>query len=251
MFASFRQLHWSIFALAIASGVLMTGFMMLLPLLPGYAEQLGFGEFDIGLLVAAFFIGRVLFQFPLGVLSDRIGRRGIMSGALLLFTISTTAYALTTEPRVMMSLRLLQGVASSGFVVGSQSYINDLTPTEFRGLANGIISSAINIGVIAGPLLGGVLSQLFNIQTPFIVGGILGGLCFLLSLAIPRISISAGRWPTGGDAAASEDQRHHGQRVLPADVLTINNSFPGDDVYRDPYDLGAYSHLTIPGLEQQ
>ena len=79
--------------LGIASGVIMTGFMMLLPLLPEYADQLGFSEYEIGLLVAAFFFGRVLFQFPLGVLSDYVGRRGIMSASLLLFAAITAAYA--------------------------------------------------------------------------------------------------------------------------------------------------------------
>lgn len=186
MIESLRRLHWSIYSLALASGVIMTGFMMLLPLLPGYAQQLGFSEYDVGLLVAAFFIGRVLFQFPLGVLSDRVGRRGIMSASLLLFTITTAAYALTTESMLMMALRLGQGIASSGFAVGSQAYINDRTPIEFRGLANGVVSSAINIGVIAGPVLGGTLSQVYDMQAPFWVGGALGGLCFLISLAIPR-----------------------------------------------------------------
>lgn len=189
MFRSLRQLHWSIYALALASGVLMTGFMILMPLLPSYAEQLGFSEFDIGLIVAAFFIGRVLFQFPLGILSDRIGRKGIMSSSLLVFTATTLAYAFTTEPRLMIALRLLQGVASSGFVVGSQSYINDRTPPQSRGLANGIISSAINIGVIAGPLIGGSLSEAFDLQAPFWAGGALGAVCFLFILMIPGKSI--------------------------------------------------------------
>jgi len=187
MLASLRQLHWSIYSLAFANGVIMTGFMMLMPLLPVYSEQLGFDEFDIGLLVGAFFVGRVLFQFPIGVLSDRIGRRVIMSASLLLFTIATAAYALTTEAWVMMALRLLQGVAASGLVVGSQAYINDRTPTGLRGLANGIASSAINAGVIVGPLLGGVLSQAFSIRAPFWAGGLLGALCFAISLAIPTI----------------------------------------------------------------
>jgi len=189
MFDSLKKLHWSIFALAVSSGVIMTGFMMMLPLLPQYAQQLGFNEYDIGLLVAAFFIGRVLLQFPLGVLSDRVGRRGIMSASLLLFTVSTAAFALTTERPSMMILRLLQGVASSGFAVASQSYINDRTPTQLRGLANGVTSSAINIGVIAGPILGGVLAQAYDIQLPFWIGGIMGAICFLFSLAIPHIDI--------------------------------------------------------------
>ena len=189
MFKQLRKLHWSIFALSFSSGVLMTGFMMLIPLLPRYADQLGFNEYEIGLIVAAFFIGRVLFQFPLGVLSDHIGRRWIMSAALLMFAITTIAYALTTSPGLMVTLRILQGVASSGFVVGSQSYLNDRTPVELRGLANGVMSSAINIGVIAGPLLGGTLSQIYSLQTPFWIGGLLGAACFLLSLWIPHVQV--------------------------------------------------------------
>lgn len=189
MYKSLKKLHWSIFVLALSSGVIMTGFMMMLPLLPLYAEQLDFSEYEIGLLVGAFFIGRVLLQFPLGVLSDQVGRRRIMSASLLLFTISTGAFALTTERPSMMLLRLLQGIASSGFAVTSQSYINDRTNKELRGLANGVTSSAINIGVIAGPVLGGVLAQAYNIQFPFWIGGMLGALCFLLSLAIPHINV--------------------------------------------------------------
>lgn len=183
--------------LAVASGVIMTGFMMLLPLLPEYADQLGFSEYEIGLLVAAFFFGRVLFQFPLGVLSDYVGRRGIMSASLLLFAVITAAFALTTDAFLMIILRLMQGVAASGFTVGSQSYINDRTPTEFRGLANGVISSAINIGVIAGPILGATLSQGFSYQTPFLVAGVLGAVCFVISLAIPHMDIGQARAKSG------------------------------------------------------
>lgn len=189
MFKLLRKLHWSIYALSFSSGVLMTGFMMLIPLLPRYADQLEFNEYEIGLIVAAFFIGRVLFQFPLGVLSDHIGRRWIMSAALFMFAITTIAYALTTNAALMVTLRILQGVASSGFVVGSQSYLNDRTPVELRGLANGVMSSAINIGVIAGPLLGGTLSQIYSIQTPFWIGGLLGAACFFLSLWIPHVQV--------------------------------------------------------------
>jgi MFS family permease len=187
--SSFRKLHWSIYILSLASAVIMAGFMMLLPLFPRYAEQLGFNEFEIGLLVASFFIGRVIFQFPLGAISDRIGRKGVMSASLLLYTITTTCFALTTQPGLMIMLRILQGMASAGFVVGFQAYINDRTPTELRGFANGINSSAINLGVILGPLLGGTLSQAYTLKTPFWVGGAIVGICFLLSLVVPSMPL--------------------------------------------------------------
>lgn len=185
MLKAVKKLHWSIYILALANGVIMAGFMMILPLLPAYSRELAFSEYQIGLVVAAFGIGRVLFQFPLGILSDYAGRKLILTASMLMFAVTTAAYALTDDATVMISLRLLQGLSASGFVVASQSFVNDLTPTENRGLANGINGSAINIGVIAGPVLGGVLSQAFSLQAPFWAGGALGAICFLFCLAMP------------------------------------------------------------------
>jgi DHA1 family multidrug resistance protein-like MFS transporter len=114
-----------------------------------------------------------------------------MSGSIFLFSVSTFAFILTSESVTMIALRLCQGVASAGFVVGFQSYVNDMTPTQYRGLAHGINSSAINAGVVVGPIIGGTLSQAYSIQAPFLVGGILGAGCFLLSLTIPNIRSSS------------------------------------------------------------
>lgn len=190
LFKSLRQLHRSVYIISLANGVIMTGFMMLLPLLPSYASQLGFNEFTIGVLMASFFIGRVLVEFPVGIISDYFGRRLVMWTALLLFALSTAAYALTTVAALMIAFRLVQGAASSAFVVGSQAYINDVTPPGLRGLANGVNSSAINAGVVAGPLLAGFLAQAYTIRAPFWVGGALAALCFLISLTIPGMDVS-------------------------------------------------------------
>lgn len=216
MFSFLGKLHWSIYVLSLASGVIMAGFAMLLPLLPAYAETLGFNEFAIGMMVAAFFIGRVMFQFPMGAVSDRVGRKLVMSSSLLLFTAATTAYALTTQQNLMIVLRLLQGIASAGFVVGFQAYVNDLTPARYRGLAHGINSSSINIGIIIGPLLGGTLAEAYSITTPFWVAGILGGICFLLSLTVPAIEgESRNRLSKAGTAISGR------VRELMASVLTF------------------------------
>jgi DHA1 family multidrug resistance protein-like MFS transporter len=200
----------------------MAGFMMMVPLLPRYAEQLRFNDFVIGMLVAAFFIGRVAFQFPVGILSDHVGRKLVMSTALLLFTVTTAGFALTTDASFMIALRVLQGAASAGFVVGFQSYVNDRTPSTLRGLAHGINSSAINAGVIVGPLVGGLLSQRFEITTPFRAGAALGGVCFLLSLLIPPVP---GRRPLDGLSIfvpSGDDIRRLFRSVLTLPALSLS-----------------------------
>jgi len=224
MFKTLRQLHWSVYSLSFASGVIMTGFMMMLPLLPAYSQELGFEEFSIGLLVGAYFIGRVLFQFPLGVLSDQVGRRRLIWASLLLFTIATAAYALATDIIFMIFLRLLLGVASSTFVVTSQAFVNDLTLAGQRGLANGVMGSAINVGVIAGPLLGGILSQAYSIRAPFWVGAALGVVSLFLTLKLPRAHYAE---TPGVISVAVESVRFKLRRMLsvvlslPAFVLSL------------------------------
>ncbi len=187
MIRSLKKIHWSIYLLAMGSGFLMTGFLLLIPVIPVYASQHNFSDYEIGLLIGSFMLGSLLFQFPAGVLSDHIGRKQVMVGSLLLFTISTLVYSLTTEPVPLIALRFLQGIASGAYFIGFQSYINDRTPMELRGLANGVNSSAINAGVVVGPLLGGFIYEAVNIQAPFVVAGLIGLVLIPVFLAIPRV----------------------------------------------------------------
>jgi DHA1 family quinolone resistance protein-like MFS transporter len=183
---SLKRLHWSIYSLAFCSAVLTAGFLMLMPVLPAYADQLGFNEYQIGLLVGMFTFG-LLLQFPFGVLSDHIGRKAVMGGGILLFTATTLSYAITTDFTPMLVSRLLQGVASGAFYISYESYINDRTSPEQRGLANGINSGAVNAGIILGPIIGGFLSGSINLQAPFYVSAALGISCFIVVLFIPHV----------------------------------------------------------------
>lgn len=182
-----KKLHWSIFLLAFGSGFLMMGFLLLIPVIPVYASEHGFTDYEIGLLIGAFMLGRLLFQFPMGVFSDHIGRKWVMVGSILLFSLSTLAYATTTEPWALIVLRFIQGISSGSYFISFQSYINDRTPIELRGLANGINNSAINAGLIIGPLLGGFIYEAVNIQAPFYVAGLIGLILIPVMLAVPEV----------------------------------------------------------------
>jgi MFS family permease len=185
MLKSLKRIHWSIYVLASGSGFLVAGFLMLIPVIPVYAETHGFNDYQIGLLVGAFMLGRFTFQFPMGVVSDHIGRKTVMVISLLLFSISTILYALNTDAWILIGFRLIQGIASGAYFIGFQSYINDRTPTDLRGLANSLNTSAIHSGTIIGPILGGFIYEAINIRAPFLIGGFLGLFLLPVVLSVP------------------------------------------------------------------
>lgn len=136
-----------------------------------YAES---GYFLVGLLLALYSIGMFLSSPIFGELSDRYGRKKMLSWAL---TGSSISYALFAFGVAIQSVPLLlfsriAGGLSAGNIGIAQAVIADITPPAKRAARFGLIGAAFGIGFILGPSLGGILSDpqslgLFGAATPF------------------------------------------------------------------------------------
>ena len=76
----------------------------------------------------------------------------------------------------------LQGVATAMVQPVSMAYVGDLTPKGKEGAYAGYVNTAFLGGVAGGPILGGVIKDLFNMQASFILLGVLSLLSLLLLL---------------------------------------------------------------------
>jgi multidrug resistance protein len=134
----------------------MTGFGLVLPLLPFWAERVGANAFGVGLIVAVYALAQFIFTPVLGALSDRYGRRPIILASLL---IEATAFALTalagTLPLLLVA-RFIGGLGASN-IGSAQAVVADVTPPEQRARGMGMIGAAIGLGFVVGPALGGAL----------------------------------------------------------------------------------------------
>ena len=74
----------SILVLSGAMFMMMVGIMMIVALLPEYEIRLGAPEFSLGVALSAYMLTRLIFQTPIDALSDRIGRKKLIVGGLLL-----------------------------------------------------------------------------------------------------------------------------------------------------------------------
>ncbi len=132
----------------IVSGTTMPGFSL-------YATGLGANLTLIGALGGVEGLTRILSSVPFGMLSDRHGRKNVLSAGMLLFAVSSYLFTVVQAPLLFFPIRILVGMAMvSTFFVGV-AYIADVTTVEERGLAIGLYATFMGTGFAIGSALGG------------------------------------------------------------------------------------------------
>ena len=171
----------------------MMGFLMVMPVLPFYADRLGASPFVIGLMVSVFALAQLLVSPFWGKLSDRRGRRptlmlgiSIATFAFLLLALACSEWAMARiSPHWLIALIFISrfvsgaGGATTGVV---QAYVGDAIVPEERAKALGWISAATSAGVMIGPALG----SLAAFGGPAVPGLVATGLCLLNLLFVKR-----------------------------------------------------------------
>ncbi len=111
----------------------------------------------IGLLLTSYFMIQLIASPRWGKLSDRIGRKPVFLVCTALSSLSMVIYAFVPSLIGILIARILGGLAAANVVVG-QAYLADLTDERERGAAMGRSSSALLLGLVAGPAIGGHLA---------------------------------------------------------------------------------------------
>jgi multidrug resistance protein len=136
----------------------LLGFGIIIPLLPYYAEHFGASGLTVGLLTTSYSLAQFVFAPVWGRLSDRIGRRPVLLGSLILTGVSYLVFAIATSLPVLFISRIFAGIAGATLST-AQAYIADTTTPENRTKGMGLIGAAFGMGFIFGPAMGGVLSR--------------------------------------------------------------------------------------------
>jgi len=146
------------FVLFLTVFIHLLGFGILLPLLPYYAETYGANGTAVGLLNTSFSLMQFVFAPIWGRLSDRVGRRPIIIGSLIVTAGSYLLFATATTLPVLFISRILAGIAG-GVIPTAQAYVADTTTPAERTKGMGLIGAAFGLGFVFGPAIGGVLSR--------------------------------------------------------------------------------------------
>jgi MFS family permease len=174
--------------LALSIFASMLGVGIIVPLLPLYAENLGATGIWIGIIFASFSISRAIVMPFVGRLSDRSGRKLVLSIGLLSYAISSLGYIWANSVSQLTLVRLIHGAASGMVQPITQAYIGDISPEGEEGKWMGYFNAAFFTGFGCGPLMGGVLTDHFGMTVAFSTMGGLNLLAFLLvALFLPEV----------------------------------------------------------------
>ena len=160
--------------LIVTAFVDMVGLLMVIPLMPYFARNLGAGSLAVTILVVSFTAAQLLSAPLWGRFSDKYGRRPALLVGLGAAAIAYVVFAFANSIWLLLLSRIVQG-AGGGTVGVIQAYVADSTEPQSRAKALGWLSAATNLGVALGPPLGSVALLMGH----FGPGVVAAGLCLV------------------------------------------------------------------------
>jgi predicted MFS family arabinose efflux permease len=135
------------------------GTSLITPLIPLYQEELGFGDTVVTLFLGCYVVALVPSMLSLGQLSDRVGRKRVLLGAIA--TLALAQVILIAEPPLggLLAARAIQGLATGAFFGTCTAFLVDAAPLGRRAFVSVLGSISIRLGLGLGPGLGGVIAQ--------------------------------------------------------------------------------------------
>ncbi|MBM7586422.1 DHA1 family multidrug resistance protein-like MFS transporter [Bacillus pakistanensis] len=163
--------------------IVMVGIGLVIPILPFYVEKFNANAKVLGALVAVFAFMQFLFAPVWGRLSDKIGRKPLITIGLLGFAIAEFIFAFALGLWMLFVSRIMAGMFGSALMPTAMAYVSDVTEPEKRGQGMGFLGAAMGLGIVIGPGIGGWLAE-FDLSYPFIFAGIAATIAAIVSILI-------------------------------------------------------------------
>lgn len=224
--------------LLLAVSAVMLGYGVTLTVLPYYTtrvHRLSGVSHDalavhIGILTGVFALAQLVAGPVIGRLTDRWGRRPVAVAGLVAVGATQIAFGLVSSLWWLYALRVAGGIAASLLTVAATAMIADWTDERSRPRGMALFGTAVSLGIVAGPLLGGVLNgaslDLFGVgldgySLPFLAAGSIA----LAAAVLVRWRLDESRVAALSPVASDARRRTMLDRLGPSLALVVAAQF--------------------------
>lgn len=172
-------------SLAICCGLAFTAYVgsyLRIPVVPLYARSLGASTAEVGVINGAFFLIAGILSFPLGLFSDRYGRKPLVVSGLALSAVTSWLLCVSGTPGQLVWVYLGFGVGVAAIGPTLMSYVADISPASHLGRSYGWYTLSLYSAMTLGPALGGFMAKGWGYRPLFLATG-----AFLLLLIGPAM----------------------------------------------------------------
>ncbi|MEZ2741582.1 MFS transporter [Paenalcaligenes hominis] len=167
--------------LAILFSTRMLGLFLLTPIFAVAAQSIpgGNNAMKVGIALGVYGLTQAIMQIPLGMASDRFGRRPVIVAGMVLFIIGGVVSALAQSVDGIIVGRVLQGLGAISAAI--TAWVADATRPEVRTRAMAMVGSAIGLSFAVSLVLSPVLVGQFGLSGLFWAISLLGFVCLLIA----------------------------------------------------------------------
>jgi len=227
-----RAANAKLAVLIVTNFVDMVGLLMIIPLLPFYARDMGGGALVVAILMGAFTAAQLLSAPVWGRFSDKYGRRPALLVGLTAAGIAYLVFAFANSIWLLLLSRVVQG-AGGGTVGVIQAYVADSVEPQNRAKALGWLSAATNVGVAIGPALGSAALR-FGPHGPGVAAAMLCGINIFFAWRFLRES---------RDMTEAHEKKPRASRTAITNVLTHPSEPAPRLIWIYAIAMGAFSGL--------
>jgi MFS family permease len=175
--------------LALISLLRMFGFFLIMPILSHIADKLRYSTpLLIGVALGIYGLIQAFLYFPLGVLSDKIGRKPVIFMGLILLFFGSIIAAHSTDIYMLIFARSLQGMGAISAVLSA--YTADIVDEKYRSRAMMLIGIMVGLSFPLSLILGPIIYNIMGVKGLFYIVAAFSLLAAILTLFLPKVSIS-------------------------------------------------------------
>ena len=151
------------------------------------AEQLGFSTSAVVLVYTAYNLVYALASVPLGRLSDRLGRRQVLIGGMVVFSLVYVGFSFASSPWQIVVLFAVYGLYIAATDGVGKALAVDLVPRELWATSVGILGTLTGLATLLASTVAGVLWDTVGPQAPFVFGAVGAFVSAVLFSSLPAL----------------------------------------------------------------